>query len=92
MKMAVNASTVGTAGPTRPRARRPLLGLCFLLPLLMGGCPEFRNDIVGVVETATRSALLGTEDTVTIVDTATLSLVDATISLIFSGFRGDTSR
>ncbi len=28
--------------------------LCLLLPTLMGGCPEFRNDSVNAIETAAR--------------------------------------
>ncbi len=79
MKTGTNASTGSTA-------RQPLLGLCLLLPLLMGGCPEFRNDIVSVMETATRSALLGTDDELTIANAARVSFVDVTIDLIFDQF------
>jgi len=79
MKTGTNAST----------ACRPLLGLCFLLPFLMGGCPEFRNDVVGVFETATRGALLGTDDEFTIAYTARGAIVDATIDMIFDVFRTD---
>ena len=79
-----------TNGSTRSMARRPLLGLSLLLPLLMGGCPEFRDDIVGVYETATRSALLGAEDEETITYTARASVVDATIDLFFDQFRSDS--
>ena len=60
---------------------RPLLGLFALLPLLMGGCPEFRNDVVGVFETAMRSALLGAEDEWTIVHATRGALVDATVDV-----------
>lgn len=59
----------------------------FLLPLLMGGCPEFRDELVSVIETVTRSTLLTTEDTQSIADTATTSLVNATIDLFFDQFR-----
>jgi hypothetical protein len=31
-----------------------VLGLCLLLPALMGGCPEFRNSSINAIETATR--------------------------------------
>lgn len=34
--------------------RRAALALCLLLPALMGGCPEFRNESVNAIETATR--------------------------------------
>lgn len=36
------------------RGRAPVLGLALALPLCMGGCPEFRNEIVDAFETATR--------------------------------------
>ncbi|MHC4697072.1 MAG: hypothetical protein ACYTFA_10045 [Planctomycetota bacterium] len=55
----------------------------------MGGCPEFRDDIVGVYETATHSAFLGTDDRDTIALGARTSIVDATIDLFFDQFRSD---
>ena len=71
--------------------RQALLGLCCLAPLLMGGCPEFRDEIVGVFETATRGVLLGTEDEWTIAYTARASIVDATIDLFYDQFRSDSN-
>ncbi len=82
MKVGANCST-GSTGRWR------LLSLCLLLPFLMGGCPEFRDDIVGVAETATRSAFLGAEDRDTIAFGARTSIVDATIDLFFDQFRSD---
>lgn len=43
----------------QPRASRRIaaLALCSLLPALMGGCPEFRNESVTAIETATRGVL-----------------------------------
>ena len=82
MKTGTNASTGSTA-------RFALVGLCFLLPFLMGGCPEFRNDIVSVFESATRSALLSTDDEWTIANAARVSLVDVTIDLVFDQFLTD---
>jgi len=79
------------AARTRPRplAKRPTTwGVSLLLPLLMGGCPEFRNDLVDLVEEATRGALLSTQDPIAIADAATLSLVDAALDLFFGQFRG----
>jgi hypothetical protein len=55
----------------------------------MGGCPEFRDDVVGVFETAARSALLGTEDEWTIAHAIRGSLVDAAIDMISDQLRGD---
>ena len=68
---------------------RPLCGLCLLLPLLMGGCPEFRDDVVSVLQTATQTALLGTEDERTILIATRVSLVDAVIDLVFDSLRSD---
>jgi hypothetical protein len=76
-------------GITGSKTLRCALGVSLLLPFLMGGCPEFREDVVGVFETATRTALLSTEDAPTIVNVARVSLVDATIDLFFDQFRGD---
>ena len=68
------------------------LGLCCLVPLLMGGCVEFRNDVVGVFETATRSALLSTDDELTITNAVRVSLVDSTIDLLFDSLLADETR
>ncbi len=42
-------------GPRRGRVAR--LALYLLLPALMGGCPEVRNQSVDAIETATRGVL-----------------------------------
>ena len=81
--------TMSTNASGGSRVRRALFGLCSLVPLLMGGCPEFRNDIVGVFETATRTALLGADDATTIVSAVRVSLVDATIDLVYDQFLTD---
>jgi hypothetical protein len=73
----------------RPLLRHAAAGLCLLVPLLMGGCPEYRDDLVGVFETATRDVLLGTEDEWTIANTVRGAVVDATIDLVFDQFRSD---
>lgn len=70
-------------------ARRGVLGVCLALPFVMGGCPEFRDDLAGVFEAATRTALLGTDDEWTIAHAVRGSLVDATIDLVFDQFRSD---
>ena len=70
--------------------RRPcVLGVFSLLPFLMGGCPEYRNDITDVFAGAVRSALLGSEDDWTIVSIIRGSITDATIDLVFDQFRSD---
>ena len=71
------------------KARRFVVGLCLLLPLVMGGCPDYGDDVAGVFETATRTALLGVEDEWTIASVVRGSLVDATIDLFFDQFRSD---
>ena len=81
--------TVGTKTSSGSVGRRPLFALCLLLPLLMGGCPEFRDDVVGVFETATQTALLGTEDEGAIVQAARVSLVGAAIDLLFDSLRSE---
>ncbi len=79
-----------TANPSpKSMPRRGVLGVCLLLPFLMGGCPEFREEIVTVFETAATSALLGTEDEWAISSIVRGSLVDATIDLFFDQFRDD---
>lgn len=44
---------------TRKRSRAGLaaLALSLFLPFLMGGCPEFRNESVDAIETASRGLL-----------------------------------
>lgn len=39
------------------RTRFAMITLILLLPTMMGGCPEFRNEVVSAFETATRSIL-----------------------------------
>ena len=71
------------------KVRRFEVVLCLLLPLVMGGCPDYRDDIAGEFETATRTALLGVEDEWTISSAVRGSFVDATIDLLFDQFRSD---
>ena len=71
--------------------RFAVVALCLLLPTLLGGCPEFRNDVVGVFESAARSTLLGMEDEWTIVHAARGAFVDATIDLVFDVLRADST-
>lgn len=42
---------------SRQRSRFALIALILLLPTMMGGCPEFRNEVVNALETAARSVL-----------------------------------
>ena len=40
-------------------SRWGVLGICFLAPTLMGGCPELRNEVVNVTNTAVQGLVLG---------------------------------
>ena len=55
-------------------------------------CPEFRDDVVSVFETAAQSALLGTDDQWTITNAVRVSLMDATIDVLFDQFRSNDFR
>ena len=43
--------------PQRGAKRLAVLTLCALLPALMGGCPDFRNESVNAVEGAAQGIL-----------------------------------
>ncbi len=55
--MATDHRPDGKHTPMKVSGRRAALALCLLLPALMGGCPEFRNESVNAIETATRGVL-----------------------------------
>ena len=78
--------------PDWPTGGHVLFALCLLLPALLGGCPDYRNDVVGAIETATRSLLITAEDQRVIAETARDSIIDASIDLFFDQFRADTVR
>lgn len=37
-------------------------GLCLTVPLLMGGCPEFRDESINAIESATEGIVLAALD------------------------------
>ena len=78
--------------PDRPTGRHVLFALCLLLPALLGGCPEYRNDVVGALESAARGLIITDEDQRAIVETARDSIIDASINLLFDQYRADTFR
>ena len=78
--------------PCRSAGRIALGALCLLLPCLLGGCPDFRNDVVGAFETATRSIIFDQADAASVTETAGDSILDATIDLLFDQLRTDTLR
>ncbi len=74
------------------RRQAMAFALLGLLPLLMGGCPQFRNSSVDALGTATKSVLLGGGDTNEALDVASLSVLDSAIDLLFDQFRTDDAR
>ena len=46
----------------RPATKRATLALLFMLPALMGGCPEFRSASIDAVESASNGLLLAALD------------------------------
>jgi hypothetical protein len=69
-----------------------LTSLGLLLPALMGGCPEFRNDLVGTFETVTQSLLIAGQDPPTVIDAARDSILNAALNLFFDQLRSDDLR
>lgn len=73
------------------RSSHPLAlwGLCLLLPFLMGGCPEFRNEVVNAVDTAVQGVVLGDVETDEAFDSASQAALGAAFDLLFDQFRTD---
>ena len=66
-----------------PSTRTVLAALFLLLPLLMGGCPEYRDSVVGAIDRATRSVVLTDTEHLVAYETARDSIIDSTIGLFF---------
>ena len=64
-------------------------GLGLLLPFLMGGCPEFRNELVNAVDTAVQSVVLGDVETDEAFNTASDAALGAALDLLFDQLRTD---
>jgi hypothetical protein len=64
--------------------------LLFIIPALMGGCPEFRNNVVNIANEATQSVIIGGEDQNAAWDNVVRGLLSATIDLFFDQLRTDT--
>ena len=69
-----------------------VLVLLGLLPGLMGGCPEFRNDLVNIANDATQSVVLGGETEESAWDTAVRGALGAAIDLFYDQFRDESVR
>ncbi len=63
------------------------LAIGCLLPLLLGGCPEFRNGSVDAFDAATRSVVLGDTTTDDATDAASRGVLNAALDLLFDQFR-----
>jgi hypothetical protein len=55
----------------------------------MGGCPEFRNDSVTAIDTATRAILLSAAESDEALGTARTGILSAALELFFDQFRTD---
>ncbi len=44
-------------GSVRNKTKYAVLAVIMLLPLNMGGCPEFRNESIDALETASRGVI-----------------------------------
>jgi hypothetical protein len=74
------------------RGRWVILLLLGLLPGLMGGCPEFRNQLVDIANTATVSLVLSDEPSADVVESAAREAAAAVLGLLFDQLRTDTIR
>ena len=64
------------------RTLRVLFLVCSMLPLLMGGCPEFRDSLVSVADSLTRGLIFRTDSPDNLIDAATVSVVNAALDLL----------
>ena len=67
-------------------------GLCLLVPLVMGGCPEFRNETVGALSSAADGIIVGGQPSDEAMDAASRTIASAAIDLFFSQFQSDEFR
>ena len=59
-----------------------LSALCFISPILMGGCPEFGDEFITVANGATQSIILGDTAPDQAIESATRSIASAVIDQI----------
>lgn len=62
-----------------------------LLPVITGGCPEFRNQLVDATETAALGILLADEEPCAAFEAAGRQVIGAALGLIFDQFRIETT-
>ena len=68
------------------------IALCLLLPAIMGGCPEYRNAVVGSIDAAMHAVLLTDAEEREALDGAINGIMDASLDLFFDQFRADETR
>lgn len=76
----------------RARTAGTLLVLALILPGLLGGCPEFRNNVLDSLQSATQSVLVGGVQPDDALETAGLGVVSALVELAFDALRVEERR
>jgi hypothetical protein len=66
---------------------RTILGLLICIPLLVGGCPNLRDDIVGVLQGAALSSIASGGDTQAVADDIALGFAAAFLDFLFEPLR-----
>jgi hypothetical protein len=69
-----------------------VVALPICIPLLMGGCPEFRNDVINAANAATQGIVVSDQDSAEAFDTASRAFWSAVIDLAFDQLRDDSFR
>ena len=60
-----------------------------MLPLLMGGCPEFRDSLVSVADSLTRGLIFHTDTPNNLINAASVGVINAVLDLFFNKLRGN---
>jgi hypothetical protein len=76
----------------RMRTASAGLVLALILPGLLGGCPEFRNDVLDSLQTATQGVLVGGVQPPDALETAATGVVTAMVNLAFDALRVEERR
>lgn len=73
----------------RLTATRTILGLLICIPLLVGGCPTFRDDVVGVLQNAALNTIVSGGDTQAVADDVAQGFAAALLDYLFEPLRSD---
>ena len=68
---------------------RAILGLLICTPLLAGGCPNFRDDVVGVLQNAALNSFVSGGDTQAVADDVAQGFAAAILEYLFEPLRSD---